>query len=442
MGGQVGDVGVLDSRAEPPRSGGLTDAPSAPPLAPRSAGVFGTFDVESTKVIGGYVLHIGRLRSGTIQVGQTVTATVGEPRVATEKNHTTTHLANWALREVLGDSVQQKGSLVDPDKLRFDFSHGKSLSDDELEKVESLVSQSIGRKLPVYAEEAAQELALKINGLRAVFGEKYPPKVRVVSVGVPVADLLADPTNAKWRQYSVEFCGGTHLGNSGDAAGFAITAEESVSTGIRRLVGVTGPAATAAAGAARAADATIATAKSAADDQLSPLIAALNTAVTGGTLPLRAKRRAQAAVLELQARQKAHEKSAKKSTGTDAVAAAAELLAAAPSIGPGKLVVGEIAGATDDGLRAAVDSIKSKSPSYGVMLAAAIDGKVTFIAAVSDDLIAKGLKAGDWIRETAKVAGGGGGGRPQMAQAGGKDPGKIGEALAKARAFATAAIPQ
>ena len=262
----------------------------------------------------------------------------------------------------------------------------------------------------------------------------------MVSVGVPVADLLADPANAKWRQFSVEFCGGTHLPNCGDANGFAITAEESVSKGIRRLVAVTGVAALAAMSAATAVDTTIAQAKSAADDQLQPLVAALTTAVSAGTLPLRAKRRAHAAVVDLQARQKVADKAAKKSTGTDAVAAVVELLATAPTLGPGKLVVGEIAGATDDGLRSAVDSIKAKSPSYGVMLAAAVDGKVTFVAAVSDDLIAKGLKAGDWIRETAKVAGGGGGGRPNHAQAGGKDPAKIGESLAVARAYASKAL--
>ena len=428
IGGQVGDVGTLT-------------APTSLDVGKLGDAAASVFDVESTRAVGGYVLHVGRLRSGAIKVGETIVATVGEPRQATEKNHTTTHLANWALREVLGEGVQQKGSLVDPDKLRFDFSHGKALTDDELERVESLVGQSIERKLPVYAEEAAQELALKINGLRAVFGEKYPPTVRVVSVGVPVADLLANPTNPKWRQHSVEFCGGTHLGNSGDAQGFAITAEESVSKGIRRLVAVTGVAASAATGAARAVDATLAQARSAPDDQLQPLLATLNAAIASGTLPLRAKRRAQAAVLDLQARQKLAEKAAKKAGGTDAVAAAADLLASAPTLGGGKLVVGEIAGASDDGLRSAVDSIRAKSPSYGVMLAAANDGKVTFVAAVSDDLIAKGLKAGDWVRETAKVAGGGGGGRPNMAQAGGKDPAKIGEALEKARAFATAAIP-
>ena len=248
------------------------------------------------------------------------------------------------------------------------------------------------------------------------------------------------PRTAPTWPASTEFCGGTHLGNSGDADGFAVTAEESVSKGIRRLVAVTGKAAFDAKLASEEVNAIIAKAKAAADDQLAPLVATLNGAVSAGTLPLRAKRRAQAAVVELQARQRSAEKAARKSTGTDAVAAVAELLASAPAIGPGKLVVGEIAGATDDGLRSAVDAIKAKSPSYGVMLAAAVDGRLTFVAAVSDDLIAKGLKAGDWVRETAKVAGGGGGGRPNMAQAGGKDPAKIGLALEAATAFARAAV--
>ena len=416
MGGQVGDAGSL-------------------------AGPAGTFDVAATKAVGGFVLHVGRVRSGKIEVGQAVTATVADARQATEKNHTTTHLANWALREVLGEGVQQKGSLVDPEKLRFDFSHGKALTDEELEKVETLVNGSVTSRLPVYAEEVPQEQALKINGLRAVFGEKYPPRVRVVSVGVPVAQLIADPGSEKWRQVSVEFCGGTHLHNAGNAGAFAVMAEESVSKGIRRLTGVTGQAAVAAAEAAVTAEAIVKRSQSAADGELSPFVTALTHAIAKGELPLRAKRRAQAAVAELQGRIKAFEKASRSAgTGVDAVTAAGELFAAAPDLGGGKLVVGEIVGASDDALRSAMDSVKKKSASYGVMLAAANDGKVTFIAAVSDDLVAKGLKAGDWVRETAKVAGGGGGGKPNMAQAGGKDPAKVGEALEKARAFATAAV--
>jgi alanyl-tRNA synthetase len=420
MGGQVGDSGVVASATM-------------------------TFDVETTKVVAGYVLHIGRLRTGKIRVGDTVTAAVSDVRTRTEKNHTSTHLANWALREVLGEGVQQKGSLVDPEKLRFDFSHGKSLTDDELGKVETLVAQGIERKLPVYAEVVPQEQALKINGLRAVFGEKYPPMVRVVSIGVPVADLVRKPADPKWRQYSVEFCGGTHLSNAAEAGGFVVTAEESVSKGIRRIVALTGDAAKAALGAARNLDAMAEEAHGLRDDQLGPAIATLQKVVAVPGLPLRAKRRGQIAITELQQRQKAFEKSSAKAPAADGaavdpVAVAGALLAAAPALGPGRLVVGEIAGASDEQLRSAMDSVKKKAGSYAVMFGAANDAKVTFVAAVSDDLIAKGLKAGDWVRETAKVAGGGGGGRPQMAQAGGKDPAKLGEALETARKFAQANV--
>jgi alanyl-tRNA synthetase len=418
MGGQVGDTGTLTG------------------LAASAASIF---TVENTKTVAGYTLHIGRLESGKIKVGDSVTVTVSNSRTQTEKNHTTTHVTNWALREVLGNDVQQKGSLVDPEKLRFDFSHGKAIADSELEKIESLVHQAIEKNLKIYAEEAPQELALKINGLRAVFGEKYPPMVRVVSIGAPVKDLLADPTNEKWRQYSIEFCGGTHLQSTDQAESFTIIAEESVSKGIRRLTALTGLAASAASESASKTDAIITTAKSTPDDQLQPILANLNAALSTGTLPLRAKRRAQAAIAELQARIKAHEKSTRASaTKVDAIALAADLLASAPTCGPGKLIVGEIPGADDEQLRTAMNSLAKKSPSHGIMLAAVTGDRITFVAAVSDDLIAKGLKAGDWIRETAKIAGGGGGGKPNMAQAGGKDPAKLGEALEKARRFAIA----
>jgi alanyl-tRNA synthetase len=144
----------------------------------------------------------------------------------------------------------------------------------------------------------------------------------------------------------------------------------------------------------------------------------------------------------LQARFKAFEKAGRQqgAAGVDPVEAASKLLADAPDLGGGKLIVGEISGASDDQLRTAMDSLKKKTGSYAVMLASSADVKVTFIAAVSDDLIAKGLKAGDWVRETAKIAGGGGGGRPQMAQAGGKDPSKVGDALETAKSFASGAV--
>ena len=208
MGGQVGDGGTLNlsedrSMGVSPMSGGTGHGRDAHATEKATS----SFIVQTTRGVGGYVLHVGQLKSGTLKPGDSVMAVVAGERALTQKNHTTTHLANWALREVLGGDVQQKGSLVDPEKLRFDFSHGKSMSDDELAKVETLVNKRIAEKLPVYAETAPQEKALKIHGLRAVFGEKYPPMVRVVSIGVPVKDLLADPGNEKWQQYSIEFCG-------------------------------------------------------------------------------------------------------------------------------------------------------------------------------------------------------------------------------------------
>jgi alanyl-tRNA synthetase len=418
MGGQVGDTGEF-----------------------RAAGG-GVFDVTTTRSAGGFVLHVGQMIEGHLQVGEHVTATLAGVRPRTEKNHTTTHLANWALREVLGDDVQQKGSLVDPEKLRFDFSHGKSLSDDELGRIETLVNENIAKKLPVYAEEAPQEQALKIHGLRAVFGEKYPPMVRVVSIGAPVAELLKDPSNPKWRQFSVEFCGGTHLKNAGDAQGFVVTAEESVSKGIRRIVALTGDAATQSQQLAGELRAQAERARSLPEQEIPAAITTIQKQLTVPGLPLREKRRAQAVVTELQGKFKAFEKASRQqgAGGVDPVEAASKLLADAPDLGGGKLIVGEISGASDDQLRTAMDSLKKKTGSYAVMLASSADVKVTFIAAVSDDLIAKGLKAGDWVRETAKIAGGGGGGRPQMAQAGGKDPSKVGDALETAKTFASGAV--
>ena len=414
MGGQVGDTGELRSR------GG------------------GVMAVQTARAAGGYVLHVGQMTAGHISIGDHVTATLAGVRPRTQQNHTATHLANWALREVLGEGVQQKGSLVDPDKLRFDFSHGKAVTEQEVARVEELVAGMIDGKMLVYAENAPQEQALKINGLRAVFGEKYPPMVRVVSVGVPVADLLADPANPKWRGYSIEFCGGTHVGRTSEIDGFVVMGEESVSKGIRRVVALTGEGARQAKAAQARVDELAERARRAPDAELATALAELNKALAAPNLGLRARRRGQAAVAEVQAKLKALEKAQRSAggSGVDAVAAAAQLLEVAPPLGPGKLIVGPIPGATADQLLAAMDSLKKKAGSFGLMLGSAEDGKVSFVAAVSDDLIAKGLKAGDWIRETAKVAGGGGGGRPQMAQAGGKDPSKLEEALETARKFA------
>jgi alanyl-tRNA synthetase len=291
--------------------------------------------------------------------------------------------------------------------------------------------------MPVYAQVAPQAQALKINGLRAVFGEKYPPMVRVVSIGAPVEELLADPANPKWRQYSIEFCGGTHLKNSADAKTFAITAEESVSKGIRRIVALTGDAAQKASAAGNEIDALIAKGKTSTDEDLPALIATIQKSTTG-TIPLRAKRRGQAAIAELQARHKAFEKSAKAQPAgkVDIGAISSSLLESASSLGSAKLIVSALPDTPTDQMLAVTDSLKKRAGSFAAFLASAGEGKVNFVAAVSDDLVAKGLKAGDWLKEAAKAAGGAGGGRPQLAQGSGKDAGKIEDALKVAREVA------
>jgi alanyl-tRNA synthetase len=429
MGGQVGDSGEIKTDANGPGSA--------------------TFIVETTRAVGGYVLHIGHLKSGKISVTDSATATVLGGRDRTEKNHTATHIANWALRETLGDHVQQKGSLVDPEKLRFDFVHPKALADDELAKVETLVSSCIEKFLPVFAEIHPQDQAMKIAGLRAVFGEKYPPMVRVVAIGESPAVMLKDPANPKWRQYSVEFCGGTHLGNSQEAESFVITAEESVSKGIRRIVALTGAAAKEAGTQTQVIDSLIAQSRDTAETNLPQIVAALQKAASAGNVPLRAKRRAQHAVADIQDRIKKWQKSqSEKSAGSSDTFDADALLKSAESVAGVTLIVATLPADTSaDTLRNTWDWLKKKHPQQNVaaVLASVVtetdkDGnkqppKVSLLAGVGDPFVNK-LKAGDWIKAIVPTLGGTGGGRPQMAMGGGKDTAKLPEALAAATEFA------
>lgn len=199
------------------------------------------FHVENVQVYNGYVLHTGFLDEGELKVNDVVISGYNElRRFPLRNNHTGTHILNFALRKVIGDGVDQKGSLVAPEKLRFDFSHKKAVDLKEIEKVEEIVNQIIKDNLKVYAKPVALETAQTINGLRAVFGESYPDPVRVVSVGIPVEDLLADPNNEKWMNYSIEFCGGTHVGKTDDIKEFVIIEESGIAKGIRRIVAVSG----------------------------------------------------------------------------------------------------------------------------------------------------------------------------------------------------------
>ncbi|KAF8586420.1 hypothetical protein K439DRAFT_1615118 [Ramaria rubella] len=199
------------------------------------------FAVEDVQVFNGYVLHIGHLKYGALDVGSQVDAEYDElRRWPIRNNHTATHILNFALREILGDHIDQKGSLVAPTKLRFDFSHKTGVTINELTKIEQLSIDWVRRNVEVFSKEVDLKTAQKIPGLRAVFGEAYPDPVRVVTLEHSVNDMEKDITNPKWRSTSVEFCGGTHVAKTGVIKDFVVTEESGIAKGIRRITAVTG----------------------------------------------------------------------------------------------------------------------------------------------------------------------------------------------------------
>jgi alanyl-tRNA synthetase len=367
QGGQVGDAGWIK-----------TDS--------------GSFEVEDTQRLGDSVIHWGKVFEGTIKTGQKATLEVDPARLDIMRNHTATHLMNWALRKVLGDHVEQKGSLVDAEKTRFDFTHDKPMTADEFAEVERLVNDEILANLPVTAVNQPLAQAKAIPGVRAVFGEKYPDPVRVVTTGE-----------------SVEFCGGTHLTRTSQACLFKIVSQEGVAKGVRRITAVTGPKAIAHA------------------QQLASVVGELAERFhcRPEELPTR--------VGAMQEEIKHLQQQLRKGAASDLAGTMDKLLDAATKVGDVSVIVGEIPGGPDDAIRSQVDRVKQTAGS-SVVVVGWIDGeKVGLLAAVSDDVVKKGIKAGDLIKQIAPIVGGGGGGRPNMAQAGGKDPAKLGDALTQAR---------
>jgi alanyl-tRNA synthetase len=199
------------------------------------------FEVSNVQAYNGYVLHTGSLKYGQLSIGDEVISSYDElRRWPLRSNHTATHILNFCLREVLGDHIDQRGSLVAPTKLRFDFSHKAQISLPELAKIESMSIDWIKKNVKVYAKDLDLTTAHNIPGLRAVFGEAYPDPVRVVVLGYDVDEVAKDIDNPKWRSTSVEFCGGTHVVKTGDIKNFVITEESGIAKGIRRIVAVTG----------------------------------------------------------------------------------------------------------------------------------------------------------------------------------------------------------
>ncbi|MFP4145342.1 MAG: alanine--tRNA ligase [Phycisphaeraceae bacterium] len=397
----------------------------------------GTFQVHDTIKFGGTWFHLGEVESGELTAGeQPVTLSVESTRRRRiMANHTVTHLLNLALRDVLGDHVLQRGSLVDEEKTRFDFSHDHALSLEEIEAVEKHVASRIDADLPVCDEVAPQETALEIESLRAVFGEKYPPHVRVLSIGPGVQEVLENPRSEAWREYSIEFCGGTHVPNTGVIEDFALVSEEAVARGIRRLVGVTGQAAREARQDAQRILSELdglTQSQSEAQRRDRQDVSDLIQQIGGTTLPLVERAKIDDRVAEIQRQLKEVEKERAREAAASIVDDAREVAENAD----GEVITARFEGADGGALRKAMDVIRKKQPEAALLLAGVGEDKVALVASVPEAKIARGLKAGDWVREVAQVVGGGGGGRPDMAQAGGKDPSKVDEALATAQQFA------
>ena len=324
-----------------------------------------------------------------MRLGDEVTAQVdGERRAAIALNHSATHLLHAALREVLGKHVQQKGSLVAPDRLRFDFSHTQSLSAEELRRIEELVNRTIRANAPAETRVMALDEAVA-GGAMSLFGEKYENDVRVLSIG----------------DFSMELCGGTHVKRAGDIGFFKIVSESGVAAGVRRIEAVTGQAAY---------EWVVRT------DQVLRDIAGL---LRGSREDVDEK------VRELIERSRRLEKEVQQLKSKLASGQGGDLSAQAKAVGGIKVLAAQIDGADAKALRDAVDQLKHKLGSSVIVLATVQDGKVVLVAGVSADLVAR-LKAGDIAGAVAAQVGGRGGGRADFAQAGGTQPENLGAALA------------
>ena len=360
------------------------------------------FVVENTEKIADCVIHQGRLNGGALRVGDQVQARVDKDRTNTKGNHTATHLLQWALQQVLGDSARQQGSLVCPDYLRFDFTYPKALTEQERTKVEQLVREKIAADLPVTCCVMPKEQAQKL-GAMALFGEKYGNEVRVVGIG-------AEGESQIGQAFSREFCGGTHVDRLGSIGGFKIIKEESISAGVRRITALTGQGLTAY--LEKASDIV---------DELSVVLKVPSEALVDrvGQLIKDNKK------LSKQLRSAA-------ASGSDTMAEAKQLLEKCEKADQTSLIIGRLSTTSVEQAREAIDMLKKKAKSAAIVLAFDDDGKAALLAGMTNDLIKKGVKAGDIVKQIAPIVDGGGGGRPQMAQAGGKNPKKIDDALKKA----------
>ena len=377
MGGQVADHGVITA-----------------------AGMrFEVTDVQKNK--GGKYMHTGKLTEGTLKLGDTVCAAIDlERRRAIMRAHSATHLLDKALRAVLGEHVHQAGSLVEPDRLRFDFTHFSAMTAEELAQVSAMVNEAVLAGYDIVTEEMPIEQA-KQRGAIALFGEKYGDTVRVVDMG---------------EGYSVEFCGGTHLDNTAKAGVFHISSEFSVASGVRRIEATTG--------------------KLSLETMNKNQQMLFQAAASLKAKPAELSDKAEAAMGEIKKLQQLVE----KYKAREAAGETERMLFGTHDLGGLKVLTATVADADANRLRQMGDMLRDKASNIVAVLAAVNDGKITFLATCGKDAVAKGVKAGDIIREVTPICGGKGGGKPDSAMGGGTDVVKLDDALAAVDNIVTAKL--
>jgi alanyl-tRNA synthetase len=367
MGGQVADHGTISAD-------GVT---------------FQVTDVQKNK--GGKYMHYGKVTQGVLKLGDTVSASIDVPRrKAIMRAHSATHLLDKALRTVLGDHVHQAGSLVEPDRLRFDFTHFSAMTAEELSQVSTMVNEAVLEGYPVVTDELPIEEAKK-RGAIALFGEKYGDVVRVVDMG---------------EGYSVEFCGGTHLDNTAKVGVFHISSEFSVASGVRRIEATTGKASL--------------EVMNRNQEMLFQTAAALKSK------PGELRDKAEAMVSET----KRLHQTIEKLRAREAAGETDRLMFGTHNVGPLKILTASVPDADAARLRQMGDMLRDKAPNIVAVLACVNGGKITFLAVCGKEAVKLGIKAGDIVKQVSAIAGGSGGGKPDSAMGGGKDPLMVDNALA------------
>jgi len=366
MGGQVGDIGEILGRDG------------------------SKFEVtETIHVAGGRTAHVGKVVSGSFKTSDKVSLNVDkENRAKTCRNHSATHLLQAALREVLGNDAHQAGSFQDPERTRFDFSYGQAMTKEQIEKVEAIVNENIEKDLPVVTDVMSIDEAKK-TGAMALFGEKYGDSVRVVSMG----------------DFSKELCGGTHVKHTGDISSFKILSESGVAAGVRRIEAITGS--------------NVLTYYKKQEEQLN------KAAVTLKVQPAMLIEKIQHLMAEYKALSQELE-SLKAKLAKDSLGNVLDSVVEVKGV---KVLAAKVPGVDMNGLRDLSDNLCDKMGGGIAVLVSEADGKVNLVAKATDDAIAKGAHAGNLIKAIAPIVGGGGGGRPNMAQAGGKNPAGIEECI-------------